>query len=73
MLRRCLDVPTGAIDHNNAVLGRGGNIDVVDPDAGSGNHLQLFPGFEHRRCDFSFGSNQKCVIFRDDSNQLVLR
>ena len=45
------DVRLRRVDHHDAAAGRGLDVDVVEPDAGPGDHLQLRRGSERLGVD----------------------
>src|SRR5690606_5920270 len=51
VLGRRVDVGGGRVDHHDAPLGGGGNLDVVKSDAGATDDLEVRRGGEHLGVD----------------------
>ena len=60
------------VHHDHAGGGRGGNIDVVDADAGAADHFQLLRRLDHIGGDFGRGADGDAVILIDDLEQFFL-
>ncbi len=61
-----------SVHHHHARLGGGRDVDVVDPDAGSTDHLQLLGGGQHILVDLGGRADGETVVVADDLEQLVL-
>ncbi len=60
--------------HHDHALGRGrGDIDIVDADAGTADHLEVGGGLEDRLGDLGRAADREPVVFADDRDQLLGR
>ena len=66
-------VAEGRVHHHHAALAGGRDIDVVDPDPGAADDLEIGRGFEDFGRDFGRGSDRKTLIFADNRFQFVGR
>jgi hypothetical protein len=60
------------VHHNNTLGGGGGNIDIVDTDAGAADDLEVGRGSEHLLGNLGRGADGEAVIVADDGDQLIL-
>jgi len=60
------------VHHDDALRGRGRNIDIVDADAGAADHLQVFRLFEDLRRSLSSRADREAVEVADQLGELVL-
>ena len=58
---------------DNAFGGRGLDIDIVDPDPGAADDLEVRCGGDDVCVRFAGGANGEAVILVDDGDQLVFR
>ena len=60
------------VHHDDAFRRGGGNIDIVDADAGAADHFQLCRAFEQFGGDLGRRANGQAVELADDPGELVL-
>jgi hypothetical protein len=60
MLSRSDDIPCRRVDDNDAVLGGGVYVDVVDTDAGARDDAEFVGGGEEGGRDPGFGADDYC-------------
>ena len=65
-------VAEGRVHHHDAALRGGGNIDVVDADAGAADDLQLRRRGDDLRRHLAGGADGEAVILRDGGKQRIL-
>ena len=65
-------IAEGRVHHDDAARRRGGNVDVVDADAGAADDLQLRRALEQLGGDLGRGADRQAVIVADDLGELVL-
>ena len=58
------------VHHDNALRGSGGDIDIIDPDAGAANHLEPAGGSENFLGDFGRAADREAVVIADAGDQL---
>ncbi len=59
------------VHHDHTLFRGGGNVDVVHPDTGTGNNLQVFGGIQQFCGGFGGRADGKAVIGRDRGQQGV--
>src|SRR5262249_16021421 len=52
-------IPSGGVHHDDASLGGGFDVDIINPDASTANDTQLFGCLDNCLGDFGFGTNQQ--------------
>ena len=72
VFRRCDGVAEGRVHDHDAALAGSGNIDVVDADAGTADHLQLGGGGDDLRRHLGGGADGEAVILRDGLKKGIL-
>lgn len=72
MLRGGHTVGLGCVHDDNAALAGGSNVDIVDPDTGATDHLQVAPGLQHPGVDPGTAADDDGVVGRNGLHQLVL-
>jgi hypothetical protein len=65
-------IAEGRVHHDDALGGRGRNLDIVDADAGAADHLQLLGLLDDLGGRLGRGADRKAVIIADDLGELVL-
>ena len=60
------------VHHDDALGGRGGNLDIVDADAGAADHLQPRRLLDDLGGRLGGGADRKPVVIADDLGELVL-
>ncbi len=71
MLRGAVDVRRRGVDHQHAAGRRGVHVDVVQPDAGARDDLELGGGGQHLGVNRGGRSHQQRVRFGHRGQQLV--
>ncbi len=54
------------VDHDDAALGGGVDVDVVDADAGAADDDEVLGRFEHFSGDFGLAAHRQGFVVRDD-------
>ena len=72
MLGRRDGIAEGRVHHDDALLRRRRNVDIVDPDTGTADHLELGRRRDDLLGDLAGRPNGKTIILADDFEQLVL-
>ncbi len=67
-----IELPNGVFMTITPLRRRGGNVDVVDADAGAADHLQLLGVFEQLGGDLGRRADRQAVVVADDLGELVL-
>src|SRR5262249_15011341 len=65
-------IAEGRVHYDDALGGRGRNLDIVDADAGAADHLQLGRLLDDLGGRFRRGADRKPVVIADDLGKLVL-
>ena len=60
------------VHDNDAARRGGGNVDIVDADAGAADHVQVLGGFEDLGGDLGRRADGEAVVIADDRGELVL-
>jgi len=59
------------VHHDDAARRGGGNVDVVDADAGAADHFEPRGAFEQFRCHLGRRSDREAVIIADDPGEFL--
>ena len=65
-------IAEGRVHHDDALRGRGRDIDIVDADAGAADHLQVLRLLEDLRRHLGGRADREAVEIADDLGELVL-
>ena len=65
-------IAEGRVHDDDALRRGGGNLDIVDADAGAADHLQVRGLFEDLGRHLGGGADGKAVIIADDGGELIL-
>ena len=71
VLRRGDRVAEGRIHHHHAARRGGRNIDIVDPDAGPPDNLEIWRGRQNIRRHLGGGADGEAVIIADDGGEFL--
>ena len=66
------ELPNGVFMTTTPLLGRGGDVDVVDPDSGPADHLEAGPGGQQLRGDLGRRAHREAIVLADDRGELGL-
>ena len=72
MLGRGDRIAEGRVHHDDALLGRRRNVDIVDADAGAADHLEILRRGDDLLGDLARRADGEAIILADDFEQLVL-
>ena len=65
-------IAEGRVHHDDAARRGGGNVDIVDADAGAADDFQVFGAFEDLGRDLGRRADGEAVVIADDRGELVL-
>ena len=65
-------IAKGRVHHNHAFFRGCGTVDIIHPNAGPANHLEIGCGIDNFFCGFGRRANSQTIILINDSEQFVL-
>lgn len=66
MFCRSVDIPLGAVHHDDSKFRRGFEIDIVNSNTGTSDDSKLFASFHERLCNFRLAAYDQCIVVADD-------
>ncbi len=73
MLGRRDGIAFRGVEDDDAALGGGFYVDVVDADAGPADDLEVLRGGDDVLGDFGLAAHNKCVVFGNEGDEFLRR